>query len=69
MNRWDELLSELHFVPQTAAEAARNLEQSTSTVRWRISKLVSQGLVRDSGVRRVNAVTGKKVTVWEVIDG
>jgi predicted ArsR family transcriptional regulator len=61
----DDVLAVLTLVgPKTADEVAEALDVTRMAVRPRLSELRLQGLIRDSGQRRVNA-SGKPAIVWE----
>lgn len=51
----------------TAHELARYLGEDHLTVFPRISELRAQGLVEDSGERRVNRHSGKRAAVWRAV--
>lgn len=53
--------------PLTAHELAEFLGESTYAVSPRISELREEGLVIDSGMRRIND-SGHKATVWKGVD-
>jgi len=49
----------------TADEVAAVMRESVLSIRPRVTELMRQGLIEDSGVRRENE-SGKKATVWRV---
>mgnify|MGYP005854654539 CR=1 FL=1 len=50
----------------TAEELAARLKMDRSTIQPRTSELKRKGLIRDSGLRRLNK-TGKKAIVWVAV--
>lgn len=48
----------------TSEEIASRLRLPYHTVQPRTSELIRLGEIRDSGVRRLNRLTGKKAIVW-----
>lgn len=48
----------------TPEECAAALELERVSVQPRLSELKAQGLVKDSGLRRVNPSSGKRAVVW-----
>lgn len=55
----------LFWGPMTADEAAERLNLSILTVRPRVTELLKQGILRDSGTRRRNA-SGHTAKVFEL---
>lgn len=49
----------------TVHEAAIQLHCTVASIQPRFSELRAQGMVYDSGKRRVNADSGKRAIVWE----
>jgi DNA-binding Lrp family transcriptional regulator len=49
---------------RTSEEAAQRLDLPRVTVQPRTSELKAMGLIRDSGMRRTNASSGKRAVVW-----
>jgi hypothetical protein len=53
---------------QTADECAGCLGCSVLAIRPRFSELLALGRIRDTGMRRPNASSGKRAIVWELIN-
>jgi predicted HTH transcriptional regulator len=53
---------------QTADECAECLGCSPLAIRPRFSELLRLGRIRDTGMRRPNASSGKRAIVWELVN-
>lgn len=51
----------------TVHECAAAMEVTVPAVQPRFSELARIGRIRDTGERRVNAVSGKRAIVWEAV--
>ena len=63
----EAVLMILDLIPSTVHETAKVLGCSVPSVQPRFSELEDVGLIRDSGKRRKNAVSGKSAIVWEAV--
>lgn len=63
------VMAQLQGAALTADECADRLGLSVLSVRPRVSELERRGHIRDSGTRRVNAISGKRAIVWEIVRG
>jgi len=62
----DDALQVLKVGPRTADEVAAVMGKSNLSIRPRITELVLQGRIFDTGERRRNA-SGKSAIVWRVV--
>ena len=60
------VLEALRRQPMTVHECAVELEQPVPSVQPRFSELRAKAMIEDSGLRRRNALSGKKAIVWQV---
>lgn len=51
----------------TADQLAKAMKEHPLAIRPRVSELRAMGLVRDTGVRRLND-SGKRAAVWEAVE-
>lgn len=64
----DKVLNEFRaFGPMTPDECAASMRLSILSIRPRVSELVADGLVKDTGQRRINT-TGNSAKVYAVVD-
>ena len=61
--RWAKNHAFIHDGGLTADECAAQLDISILTVRPRCSELIKMGKLRDTGMRRTNATSGKSAAV------
>lgn len=62
----DMVLDALRRKPMTVHECAKALRLPVPTVQPRFSELRRMDEIVDTGLRRVNAVSGKRAAVWGV---
>lgn len=55
--------------PATAPEIAERLKASPLAIRPRVIELLNAGQIHDTGIRRINAISGKQAAVWAITKG
>lgn len=65
--RQQEVLKTLRYAPATLCEIANRLHVPINSISGRVTELCRAGLVKDSGMRRINPESGKANIVWSAL--